>query len=148
MRKLILMTTALLLLPVIASAATFTIDEIIPGEGHEGDCYLRLWRENAKAVDDSGPPSILENSGDGAYFKIDGKVSYLSSIKHAYKDKEIYELYVDTRRGIQVEQKITITRKDLHPDGDTLHLKGTLRVDYKGQSQVLEVGGEDICYSG
>lgn len=144
------MTT--LVIAGIASAAVaapgFTVDEIIPGEGHEGDCYLRLWRENAKSVDDSGPPSILENNGGGAYFKIDETVSYLTSIKHAYKGKEIYELYVDPRRGIQVEQKIVITRTDPHPDGDTMHLKGTLRVDYRGQSQVLKVAGEDFCYSG
>ena len=137
---------AALATPAIADAKGFHIDQIIPGEGAESDCFRAYQR-----IGDKPPPGksdvldIFEDVGETGFIKIDGKVHTL----HQTSDPNATGHATYAGDGITAEESYRITRVDRNPDeGDTYHLKGHLKVTYGGEIQSVAVIGTDFCYSG
>ncbi|CAL4866848.1 hypothetical protein MMA231_01093 [Asticcacaulis sp. MM231] len=120
-------------MPNSATAATFHIDDIFPGEGVESDCFTVSHRVNAK------PPSgqdkvlnIFESTGHYAFIKIDGHIHELSYAPNTGGDSKATAY---TAENLLVTENHIVSKVEKAIDGNTYYLKGSLTVAYKGQSQ-------------
>jgi len=137
---------AMALLVSAAPARPFHIDDIIPGESAESDCFVAYWRTSAKPGKDSEIPNIFEIVGNRGFIKIDSQVFALPLLEaRATPGAPADYGAADTP---MVEESHVMTRIEKEPDGNTYHLKGTLKITHNGQRQTVSVKGEDFCYSG
>lgn len=133
---------AALLMPAAAMAGGFHVDEIVPGEGAESDCFTAFWRTGAKPVNGEGSPrDVFEIVDDHGFIKIDGVVRTLQRIKGARSNTY-------SAGQITVFHQTKIVRTVKSSDGNSYYLKGSLKVTDRDESQSLAVSGESFCYSG
>jgi hypothetical protein len=133
---------AAMLMPAASRAGGFHVDDIVPGEGAESDCFTAFRRPETKPVaGESDPRDIFEIVDDMGFVKIDGTVHDVRFVKGSkpatYRDAEV-----------SVSDPNRIVRTEKSPEGNTYYRKGTLKVTFKGQTQTLAVVGESFCYSG
>jgi len=143
MRTLIMAAAlAAMLAPAASQAGGFHVDNIVPGEGAESDCFTAFARPETRPVaGESDPRDIFEIVDDVGFVKIDGTMHHVRLLKGSkpstYRDAEV-----------SVADLSRIVRTEKSPDGNTYYLKGTLKVTFHGQTQTLTVVGESFCYSG
>lgn len=146
MRTLIIVgAMAALAAPCVSVAAPsggFRIDDIVPGEGAESDCYTVFRRPETKSVNgEPNPRNMFEIVGEIGFIKIDGTMHALQLAKGGkpptYRDEAI--------SVIDLTNVVRIVKAE---DGDTYYLKGRVKISYRGQMQILNVLGESYCYSG
>lgn len=135
-----------LLLPNVATAATFLIDDILPGEGAIGDCFTALHKMGAKPLPNQDEvPNLFESIGNQAFIKINGQVHAVKLVAGTGA-KGTPAVYL--ANGLKVTDNHVVTKSYKTVDDNTYYLKGTLTVAYRGQSQILKVQGIDYCYNG
>ncbi|ESQ87312.1 hypothetical protein ABAC460_20015 [Asticcacaulis sp. AC460] len=134
-------TAALLLLPVTASAASFTVEELGAGEGHEGDCYTWLAREPA----DDPSQAVFEDAGGRAYIKVDGQVFSLRASGGNRGEEHSTATFEDKTTGLTVAQDVVIEQASGADNWGAYIVKGKLKITYQGETQTIRVRGKSVC---
>ncbi|ESQ74575.1 hypothetical protein [Asticcacaulis sp. AC402] len=142
MRTIITTLTLLAFLPTAATAATFSIDELAPGEGHEGDCYTWMAREGS-AVDESR--AIFEDVGGRAYIKIDGEVFSLHASGGDRGEERSTAKFENKMAALTVVEDVTIEQASGADNWGAYLVKGKLKVTFQDRTQTVRVKGKSVC---
>lgn len=141
MRKTITTLAILWSIPALALAASFTVEELAPGEGHEGDCYTWLAREGAN----DPSRAIFEDAGGRAYIKVDGEVLSLRASGGSRGEERSTATFEDKTTGLTVAQEVVIEQASGAENWGAYIVKGKLKITYEGDTQTIRVRGKSVC---
>ena len=127
--------------PSPPATPAFVVSDMGDGDGHIQGCTTSLYR------DDAGMHQIFTEDGvdtDGTGFmRIDGKLIKLALTSSTHSDKG------GVRAFASADKQLTVTENYLigaaHEESDSVELKGTLDVSYKGVLQSFVFSGGTAC---
>ena len=127
--------------PVAPAPVAFVVSDMGDGDGQIEGCTTTLYRDNA------GMHQIFTEDGvdtDGTGFmRIDNKLIKLALTSSTHSDKGGVRAFASADKQLTVTENYLIGAS--HEESDSVELKGTLDVTYKGGLQSFVFSGGTAC---